>query len=169
MNPTVLQLTQAEDLMNCDVVALGLRDTIQDAIALMAEHHVSGLPVVGADDRCHGVLSASDILAFVENEREEAEGNFDVAGQWFNAEALSWESVLLSPAAMDEYGSTPIEDVMTTSVITVLLHTPAAEVAREMEDNSVHRVFVVDEQGKLHGVISAFDFVRMAAGITSRK
>lgn len=167
MNPTVLQLTQAEDLMNRDVVALGLRDTIQGAIALMAEHHVSGLPVVGADNRCHGVLSASDILAFVENERQEAEGNLDVAGQWFNTESLSWESVLLSPAAMDEYGATPIEDVMTTTVISVLLHASAAEVAQEMDDNSVHRVFVVDEQRKLHGVISAFDFVRMAADSAS--
>lgn len=167
MSPTVLQLTQAEDLMNRDVVAVGPGDTIQDAIALMAEHHVSGLPVVGSDNRCHGVLSASDILTFVQNEQQEAEGNRDAADQWFNTEALCWESVLLSPAAMDEYGSTPIDDVMTTTVLTMPLHASAAEVAQEMDENSVHRVFVVDERGKLHGVISAFDFVRMAAASAS--
>ena len=163
MSPSVLELTRAEDLMNRDVVALGPRDTIQDAIALMAEHHVSGLPVVGADNRCQGVLSASDILSFVENEQREAEENLEANGQWFNTESLCWESVLLSPAAMDEYGSTPIEDVMTSLVITVPLEMPAAEVAQEMDSNSVHRVFVIDEKRRLHGVISSFDFVRMAA------
>ncbi|MBC8291521.1 MAG: CBS domain-containing protein, partial [Planctomycetes bacterium] len=101
MNPTVLQLTQAEDLMNCDVVALGLCDTIQDAIALMAEHHVSGLPVVVADDRWHGVVSASDTLAFVGNAREEAEVNFDVAGHFFNAAALGWGRELQPRSASD--------------------------------------------------------------------
>lgn len=166
MSPSVLELTRAEDLMNREVVALGPRDTIQDAIALMAEHHVSGLPVVGVDNRCQGVLSASDILGFVENEQREAEENLEANGQWFNTESLCWESVLLSPAAMDEYGSTPIEDVMTSLVITVPLEMPAAEVAQEMDGNSVHRVFVIDEKRRLHGVISSFDFVRMAADST---
>ena len=64
---------------------------------------------------------------------------------------------------MDEYGSTPIEEVMTSLVISVPLEMSTAEVAQEMDGNSVHRVFVVDEKGRLHGVISTFDFVRMAA------
>ena len=163
MNASTLELTRAEDLMNRDVISIGPRDSIQEAITLMSEHHVSGIPVVDRNNCCVGVLSASDVLSFVESEQEEGASTADSTGQWFNAESMRWESVALSPDVMEEYGSTLVEDVMTTSVISVLPETPAAEVATEMDENSVHRVLVVDQQRKLHGVISAFDFVRLAA------
>lgn len=163
MTATVLELPVAEDLMNRDVVSIGPRETIQDAILRMSEHHVSGLPVVGDGDRCVGVISASDILSFVENEQEDSEGTVQTSGRYFNTESGHWESIALSPALMEEYGSTPVEDVMTSTVITVPPHMSAAQVALEMEENSVHRVLVVDQEQKLKGVISAFDFVVLAA------
>lgn len=163
MSPAILGMTKAEDLMQRNVVALGLRDSLQDAILLMSEHHISGLPIVDGKNHCVGIVSSSDILSFVESEQEEAAGTVDTTGRYFNSESGQWEAVALSPALMEEYGSTPMEDVMTSDVLSVGPETPAEDVAALMIEHSVHRVLVLDGAQELLGVISAFDFVRIAA------
>jgi CBS-domain-containing membrane protein len=50
-----------------------------------------------------------------------------------------------------------VRALMTPVVFSVRPHTPAAEVVREMTALKVHRVFVVDRQGILVGVVSALD------------
>ncbi len=86
-----------------------------------------------------GVLSRSDILI---HERE----NIGRA----------------SPAlGIDE--STRVGDIMTPTVFTVSMHTPAADVAKRLSDFRVHQLFVVDEHDALIGVISALDIARKLA------
>ena len=164
MSRTVHAPTTATDIMQRHVVTLGPQDTVHDAMLVLTEHHVSGLPIVDPHNHCIGVLSTSDVLALVEDEAESATApESDRLRSWFNPETMKWEYYSLSSAHLDEYGSLLIKDVMTRDPVTVRPQTPTAEVAQTMEEHGIHRVFVVDEEKKLHGVISAFDFVRLAA------
>jgi CBS domain-containing protein len=52
----------ASDLMTCDVVLLPAEMPLRDAIRLLLQKQVSGAPVVDAQGKCVGVLSALDIL-----------------------------------------------------------------------------------------------------------
>lgn len=160
---TAPSLETAADIMQRHVVSIGPRGTIQEAMVLIAEHHVSGLPVMDTHDHCIGVITASDILAFVEDEQEEAAGTIEHSGRFFNSESSRWETVLLSSAMMDEFGSTPVEDVMTRDIIKMSPDAPAVQAALLMEEHTIHRVFVLDDRQRLLGVISALDFVRLAA------
>lgn len=160
---TAPSLELAADIMQRHVVSISPRGSIQEAMILIAEHHVSGLPVVDNHDHCIGVITASDILAFVENEQEEAAGTIEHAGRFFNSESSRWETVMLSPAMMEEFGSTPVDEVMSQDLIKVSPEMPASVAALLMEEHSIHRVFVLDDRQRLLGVISAFDFVRLAA------
>jgi CBS domain-containing protein len=60
-------------------------------------------------------------------------------------------------AALDR---TPVYSVMTPALFCVRQHTPAAAVIETMVDLGVRRVFVVDDDGVLVGVVSAFDVLR---------
>ena len=55
-------LISAKDVMTADVVSVKRDARTRDAIALMIEHGVSGLPVVDAEDRLVGVISEFDLL-----------------------------------------------------------------------------------------------------------
>jgi CBS-domain-containing membrane protein len=53
-----------------------------------------------------------------------------------------------------------VRDVMTPAVFCVALDTPACRVVEQMCELNVHRLFVVDEDGVMVGVITAMDIIR---------
>ena len=54
----------ASDFMQRDVVTVAPDDTLRDALALMTENHVTGLPVMDGKSRCVGLITSSDILNY---------------------------------------------------------------------------------------------------------
>ena len=151
---------RASDLMQREVVSIGPEATIKDAVGLMTEFHVSGLPVVDRQ-RCVGVISMSDILSFV-NDGSESESD-DSARHWLNPETEQWEEFFDFPLHPDQFEDSLVEEAMTSELVSVHRDCSAREVARVMQENEIHRVVVLDDDRHLCGVISAFDFVRAIA------
>jgi CBS domain-containing protein len=156
------QQSVAADIMQRDMVTVSPSDTLRDALALMTENHVTGLPVMDGKSRCIGLITASDILGFEEEHAEESSD--DGMLQHFNPEISRWESVQISAFGLEEFGDVRVEEVMTRDLISVDRHTPLKKVARKMLENDVHRVLVMDDKFNLYGIITSFDFVRVIAG-----
>lgn len=57
----------------------------------------------------------------------------------------------------NDCSSTKVSDIATSNVVTVTVDDQAADVARVLSDNQIRRVPVVDEQGKVVGVIAQAD------------
>jgi CBS domain-containing protein len=153
----------AADLMQRDVVTISRSETLRDALALMTENHVTGLPAMDEHSRCVGVVTATDILNFEQDHSEEStEANDDVA-RFFNPDNQQWESIRFSAFALEEFGEVRIDEVMSSDLITVERSTPIKEVAERMIDEDVHRILVLDDEKRLYGIISAIDFVRLFA------
>jgi len=161
MSHATLQQRTAADVMQRDMVTVAPSDTLRDALAIMTDGHVTGLPVMDSKSRCIGLITASDILGF---EEEHADDN-SAAGmmQHFNPEISRWESVPISALGLEEFGDVRVEEVMTRDLIYVGRETPLKEVAQKMLDANIHRVLVMDEKFNLYGIISSFDFVRVMA------
>ena len=156
--------TTAADVMNRDVVTLGARASLHDAMQVMTEHHVSGVPVVDQQDQCIGVISTSDVVSFIEADLEALESEIVRTENWFNPETQKLEESVFSSELLGEYDAVPVSDVMTSNPLTVLPTQSIANVARLMTSRGINRVFVVNEEKRLQGVISAFDFVQLVAG-----
>lgn len=153
----------AADIMQRDVVTIAPRDTLQEALSLMTESHITGLPVTLGGSKCVGLICASDILNYEQEHAEEtAEANAELA-KHFNPELQQWESVRVSAFALEEFGDVHVEEVMSRDLITVAQDTPLTEIARRMTAAGVHRVLVTDQESKLYGIVSAIDFVRLWA------
>lgn len=54
------------------------------------------------------------------------------------------------------------KDIMSTPVITVTLDTPLEQVAKLMQGRDIGCVIVVDESGKMRGIITEMDFTSVA-------
>lgn len=153
----------ASDVMSRGVVSVEANDSIQDAMQVMTEHHVSGVPVVDEQNRCIGVISTSDVVSFIEADQEAMEGEIARTENWFNPETQKWEESIFSHEMLGEYDLVPVSDAMTRDPLTVGPAMPVIGVAQTMMEYGIHRVFVVDDDQRLQGVISAFDFVQLVA------
>src|SRR5262249_49717294 len=63
------QAMKVKDVMTADVRTVGPETLLRDVAAILAEHRISGLPVVDSERRVLGVVSSADILL---KERAEA-------------------------------------------------------------------------------------------------
>ena len=154
---------KAVDIMQRDLVTISRSETLRDALALMTDDHVTGLPVMDEHSRCVGVVTATDILNFEQDHSEETtEANEEVA-RYFDPDNQQWENIRVSAFALEEFGEVKIDEVMTTELVSVGRSTPLKEVAERMIDAGVHRILVLDDEKRLYGIISASDFVRLFA------
>lgn len=125
------------DLMQKDVQTIDEDAMVSDAILLLADGHVGGLPVLNGHRQLVGIISTTDILS---------------------AEAESGGGEALNRVATH----TRVGDLMTPHPKTIAPDAPVKLAAQEMLYLDVRRLLVV-EDGVLMGVISQSDIVRAVA------
>ena len=125
------------DLMQTDLKTVTPGTTVAEAVQVIADHHVSALPVIERRGQLVGVLSTTDIL---------------------NAAAET-----ASPEEREElFENTLVREIMTPRPRTIGIDADVKEAAQQMLYLEIHRLFVEDD-GKLVGVISQSDVVRGVA------
>lgn len=143
---------KAADVMSRNVVAVGSGATVLDAIRLMLDKRISGLPVVDDDAKLIGILTEGDLL-----HRSET-------GTARNRPA--WLGLLIGPGRLaGEYVRTHgrrVGEVMTHEVVSVSEDTPLEQVVQLMDDRRIKRVPVLRE-GALVGIVSRADLLRALA------
>ncbi len=163
MNQQAILSLKAGDIMQRDLVVIRSHDTLRNALALMTDSHVTGLPVMDSHSKCVGLVSATDILNYEQDYADESiDANADVA-QHFNPDTQQWESVRMSSFALEHFGDIRVEEVMACNLVSVRKETPIHEIAKKMLKENVHRVLVLSDEGLLFGIVSATDFVRTFA------
>lgn len=125
------------DLMRTDLRTIAPEAIIAEAVELLADAHISGLPVVDAKHRLVGVVTTADIL-----QAEAESGNGEARARLFDA--------------------TTVRELMSSPPRTIAADADLREAAQQMLYLDVHRLFVVTE-GALVGVLSQSDLVRALA------
>jgi CBS domain-containing protein len=154
----VLRAETAATLMTANPVSIREDASLREAIALLIDRGYSAAPVIDRAGRPVGVLSRTDILI---HDRESVQ-YLDPAPEYYEKSELTTATreKLGEGFQVEKADKTRVGDVMTPAVFSVGPDTPAARVVREMLNLKVHRVFVVDADGILVGVISALDVLR---------
>ncbi len=125
------------DLMTIDPITVELEATIEVAEELMRRHRVSGLPVVDQAGRLIGVISQTDILYL------------DVPA--------------VRALIRNRERGVRVHEVMSAPPVTIDASASIQDAAIRMHTEHIHRLVAVDEHGRPVGVISAMDFVTLAA------
>ncbi|MFI9722677.1 CBS domain-containing protein [Streptomyces sp. NPDC052396] len=137
------------NLMTSDVVSVLPPTPFKDVAKLLAEHDISGLPVVDEDDKVLGVISESDLML-----RQAA----------LPAEPAPPHRRWLSrhrDAAPTRAPAPTAEGLMSHPAITVHADDTIAEAARTMARHRIERLPVLDEEERLVGIVTRRDLLQV--------
>jgi CBS domain-containing protein len=130
------------------VVAVSPETTLKQVAELMLEHRISGVPVVDAERRVLGVISEADFVS------GETGGS---GGQGMIARARA----VVDPAAVGI--SRTAGEAMSSPAVTIAPDASVMQAAHRIAERGVNRLPVVDEEGRLVGIITRADVVRAFA------
>jgi CBS domain-containing protein len=149
----------AADLMTPNPISISADATVREAVAFLTDKGFSAAPVIDRTGRPVGVLSRADILV---HERQRV-AHAPRIPDYFGRSELTLDSGETLPEGFQvevaDRRST-VRDLMTPVVFSVLPDAPASQVVNDLVALHVHRLFVVDRNGTLVGVISALDVMR---------
>src|SRR5262245_62832515 len=157
-NRLVLEAATAADLMTRNPISIRETAVLKEAVAFLVDKGFSAAPVVDEAGRPVGVLSQTDIVI---HDRNKVEYLPRVADFYTKADlTMPGGEKLGEGFQIENVDRTLVRDIMTPTVIGVAPHDTVVRVVGEMVALRIHRLFVVDEDDVLVGVISAFDVLR---------
>jgi CBS-domain-containing membrane protein len=143
---------KAADVMNRSVVGIRRGASVGEAIRLMLDKQISGLPVLDAAGKPVGILTEGDLLRRSETGTERHRPR--------------WLEILMGPGRIaGEYVRThgrKVEEVMTRDLISVTEETPLDEIVQLMERRRIKRLPVLDGDA-LVGIVTRADLLRALA------
>ena len=145
---------KVSDVMTPKVISVVPSDRIADAIRLMLDNRISGLPVIDAAGRLVGMVTEGDLLRRAETGT--------------TRHRARWLQFLLSPGRLaDEYVHTHgrrVDEVMTCDVVTATEATSLDTVVQLMERHGIKRLPVVRD-GKVIGIVSRANLLHALVAI----
>lgn len=144
------------DLMNHDVLTVLPTTPLSQAIQILVDRQISGLPVVNDAGKLVGVISESDLMW--------REKGLDQPPYIMFLDSVIY---LQNPAKHDRdlhkvLGQT-VGEVMTSHAISITADATIPTAARIMHEKKIHRLPVVDTENRPIGIITQGDIVKAIA------
>ncbi|MDT0541678.1 MULTISPECIES: CBS domain-containing protein [Streptomyces] len=136
---------QVSDVMTHTVVAVGCDASFKEMVRTMGQWRVSAMPVLEGEGRVVGVVSEADLLP-----KEE----------FRDSDPDRFEQLRRLPD-LAKAGAVTAEELMSAPAVTVHADATLAEAARIMAVRRVKRLPVVDGEGKLQGIVSRGDLLKV--------
>ena len=138
--------TNVADLMTTEVVSVDETAGFKQMVELIKQHRISALPVVDGQRRVIGVVSEADLIL--------KEDRIDLGEQHvFESHRRRQER--------ERAGGTTARELASVPAVTIGPGDSVREAAKLMHDRAIKRLPVVDGDGRLVGVISRSDVLRV--------
>jgi CBS domain-containing protein len=145
---------KAKDVMTSPVISVEPDASIWEAVGIMLQRRISGVPVIDKDGRLVGMVSEGDFLRRAET-----------GTQWHRPR---WLEFLLGPGRLaDEYTRShgrKVQDIMTSNPVTVPEDTSLDDVVRTMEKRHIKRLPVV-RGNDVVGIVTRANLLHALAGV----
>lgn len=155
---------RALDVATRPVITVRAETPVRDVARTLTEHDVRGVPVVDDDEKVVGFVSESDIL-------EELKTQYDAIDTVylptpFDFLEIPLRSVLETEELRNMFDTAAAIDagsIMRRRVVTIRQDASLEEAASLMHRKKIGHLPVVDDDGKLVGIMSRHDVVRAIA------
>ncbi|MBI5462043.1 MAG: CBS domain-containing protein [Gammaproteobacteria bacterium] len=138
------------NLMSRSVVTITPDTSLAEAAHLLVTHRISGLPVVDAQQHLLGVITEADFLRAMG-----VPSHHPTHSLWQTLEAMFTHQ----PEIREPTGT--VADLMVENVITVKPEQTLHDVIAIMKHNRIKRVVVCDDDGRVQGMVTRSDLVRV--------
>jgi CBS domain-containing protein len=145
-------MADVRDIMDSDPATVSPDAPVEQIVAVLRDHGIPGVPVVDGDGRCVGIVTEADLVL------PDDQGDLHLP-HYIN---LFGGTVFLEPLGRYEqrlrkaFASTAA-DMMTREPDTVAPDATAKEAARLIHESGHNRLPVVDDDGRLVGVVTRLD------------
>ena len=133
------------DVMTRKLITASPETTFQEAVRLLEDNRISGLPVVDRDGKLVGIVSEADLLNKAEKRDPDA----------YVLESRRHRLDRSRASALD------VASAMSRDIVSVRPDSPIALAAREMHARGFKRLPVVDSEGRLVGIVSRGDVLKV--------
>ncbi|MBD2137318.1 CBS domain-containing protein [Anabaena sp. FACHB-1237] len=149
-------LKTVAEVMSSDPISVAPQTPLKEAIKILAEKHISGLPVIDDTGKLVGIISETDLM-------------WQETGVTPPAYIMLLDSViyLQNPATYERdlhkaLGQT-VGEVMSKNPLTISPDKSIKQAAKFIQDHKVHRLPVIDNTGKVIGILTRGDIIRAMA------
>lgn len=155
--------TKVKEVMTTEVIAFKPIDKIRSVTEILIKRNISGAPVIDKQKKVIGVISEADIMNLTAT-IPLPEIDLDPFNPFSIFSLIShMRKVKKLPEEIEKQCKTLFEgsvsDVMSKKPVTVSLDDSISDVARIMHKNDFNRLPVVDDDGKLIGIIARADVI----------
>jgi CBS domain-containing protein len=133
------------DVMTRKLITASPETTFQEAVRLLEDNRISGLPVIDDDGKLVGIVSEADLLNKAEKREPDA----------YVLESRRHRLDRSRASALD------VASAMSRDIVSVRPDSPIALAAREMHARGFKRLPVVDSEGRLVGIVSRGDVLKV--------
>jgi CBS domain-containing protein len=142
--------------MNRELITVMPSTPISEAVKLLVDRHIGGLPVIDDAGKLVGIISESDLM-WREQGVEHPPYMLFLGGVIYFQNPLTYDRDLHKAL-----GQT-VGEVMTPHAISITADTTLPEAAKLMHDKKLRRIPVVDDRQHPIGIITEGDIVRAIA------
>lgn len=147
------------DIMDSDPVSVSPDADVRTVISILQDHDLPGVPVVDEDNRVEGIITESDLVISDEEADFHLPHYVNIMGGIVFLESTKH----FEERAKKAFAATAAE-MMTADPITVEPDEPAEHAAKLISEKHHNRLPVVDDQGRLVGVVTRVDVLSALTG-----
>lgn len=145
----------ARDVMTKKVLTLFEDDSVRKAVQIMVTSQIDGLPIVDINMKVLGIVTGKDIA------RDAGRGKEGVLTFLFPRNGKRSDRV--QEDRLRKTMDKPVYEIMTSPAITATEDTPLRDIVSLMDKHRFNRVPVVDANGRVCGIITRADILRVIA------
>lgn len=138
----LMNFTRAKEIMTENVVSVKKDTSLLEIAEIMADHEISGLPIVDEKRKVIGIISEKDFLSLMG-----AKSSMEIIARFLKKKGDIPEPTVEQRA----------EDIMTFPALTVNEDTSISEITKIFTEKNINRVPVINSEGKIVGIISRAD------------
>ena len=146
---------KASDIMVANVISVPPNASVREVARVLLSNQISAMPVLDELGRLIGIVSEGDLMRRAELDTEHRRS-------WWLRIFSNKDKEALAVEFMKSH-SQNVQDVMTRDVITAAPDTPLREIAAVLEKKHIKRVPIVDEEGKVLGIVSRANLIQALA------
>ncbi|KAI5074515.1 hypothetical protein GOP47_0010476 [Adiantum capillus-veneris] len=140
-----------------DLITAKATTSVDEAIELLVQNRITGLPVVDETGKAVGVVSDFDLLAL-----DSISGNRPSNSSLFPEPGSTWKAFKEIQMLISKTHGKTVEEVMTPSPLVVQENSNFEDAARLLLETQKRRLPVVNEDGKLVGLLTRGNVIKAA-------
>ena len=140
---------ELKELMTKNVTTVPEGMNVRNAAKILLDMGISGLPVVNDQENLVGMITEKDIIGMALPKYVEKLGSL----------AYTFDMVPFAKT-LAEADKVLVKEIMRKNVITATVDTSVPEVARTMIVKRIRRIPILDEEGRLVGIVARHDIVK---------